>query len=194
MGARIAENVRRAIDGGLRADQIAVLVRLYAETGAVETALIEEGIPYQIVGNVPFYDRPENTLLLKYLQVALIERRAASGTMSAADKAQLSEVWWDVLRTPKRYVRRDASDTLLRDILIHDTPPSVALLTAGGVSGFAGPKLVALGQTLTWLVEAIEKGTSAYALLLELETRLEYKKFLLENSGFIETGQGKAQK
>jgi len=38
-------------------------------------------------------------------------------------------------------------------MLIHDTPPSVALLTAGGMSGFAGPKLVALGQTPTWLVE-----------------------------------------
>ncbi len=37
------------------------------------------------------------------------------------------------------------------------------------------------------------KGTSAYALLRELESRLEYKKFLLENSGFVETGQGKAQ-
>jgi len=61
------------------------------------------------------------------------------------------------------------------------------------MSGFAGPKLVALGQTLNWLVEAIEKGTSAYALLMELEGRLEYKKFLLENSGFVETGQGKAQ-
>ncbi len=193
MGTQIAENVRNAIDQGLRADQIAVLVRLYAETGAVETALIEQGIPYKIVGNVPFYDRPENTLLLKVLQVALIERRAASGPMGATDKAQLSEVWWDVLRTPKRYVRRDAADTLLRSILIHDTPPSVALLTAGGMSGYAGPKLVALGQTLTWLVEAMEKGTSAYALLLELETRLEYKTFLLESSGFVETGQGKAQ-
>ena len=193
MGVQIAENVRKAIDGGLRADQIAVLVRLYAETGVVESALIEEGLPYRIVGNVPFYDRSENTLLLRYLQVALIERRAVSGPISASDKAQLSEVWWDVLRTPKRYVRRDAADTLLRNILIHDTPPSVALLTAGGMSGFAGPKLVTLGQTLTWLVDAIGKGTSAYALLLELEARLEYKKFLLENSGFVETGQGKAQ-
>ncbi len=193
MGVQIAENVRSAINRGLRADQIAVLVRLYAETGAVETALIAEGIPYKIVGNVPFYDRPENTLLLKYLQVALIERRAAEGPISAADKAQLSEIWWDVVRTPKRYVRRDAADSLLRDILIQGTPPSVALLTAGGVSGYAGPKLVALGQTLAWLAEAVAKGTSVYALLLELESRLEYKKFLLENSGFIETGQGKAQ-
>ena len=193
MGVRIAENVGSAINSGLRADQVAVLVRLYAETGAVETALIEEGIPYRIVGNVPFYDRPENVLLLKYLQVALIERCATGSPISPSDKAQLSEVWWDVLRIPKRYVRRDAADTLLRDILIHNTPPSVALLTAGGMSGFAGPKLVALGQTLTWLVEAIEKGASAYALLLELEAQLEYKKFLLENSGFVETGQGKAQ-
>jgi DNA helicase-2/ATP-dependent DNA helicase PcrA len=91
MGGRIAANIRNAIDNGLRPDQVAVLVRLYAETGAVETALIEEGISYQIVGNVPFYDRPENTLLLKYLQVALIEHRATSGPMSAADKATLSE-------------------------------------------------------------------------------------------------------
>ena len=193
MGVQIAGNIRKAIDGGLQPDQVAVLVRLYAETGAVETALIEEGIPYKIVGNVPFYDRTENVLLLKYLQVALIEQRAATRLLSAADKALLSEVWWDVLRTPKRYVRRDASDALLRDILVHGTPPSVALLTAGSVSGYAGPKLVVLGQTLVWLAEAMQKGTSAYALLLELEGRLEYKKFLVENSGFVETGQGKAQ-
>ncbi len=193
MGAKIAANIRRAIDDGLRPDQVAVLVRLYAETGVVETALIEEGIPYRIVGNVPFYDRAENALLLKYLQLALIEQRSSEGTMSAADKAVLSDVWWDVLRTPKRYIRRDAADSLLRDILIHGTPPSVALLTAGGMSGYAGPKLVALGQTLIWLVEAMMKGTSAYTLLLELEMRLEYKTFLIENSGFVETGQGKAQ-
>ena len=193
MGRRIAGNIRDAVDEGLRPDQVAVLVRLYAETGVVETALIEEGIPYRIVGNVPFYDRFENTLLLKYLQVALIDRRISSGASSAADKAQLSDIWWDVLRLPKRYVRRDASDALLKDILIHDTPPSVALLTAGGMSGYAGPKLVALGQTLAWLAEAVDKGSSAHALLLELERRLEYKTFLLENSGFVETGQGKAQ-
>ena len=193
MGARVAGNVREAIDRGLCPDQVAVLVRLYAETGVVETALIGEGIPYRIVGNVPFYDRSENTLLLKYLQVTLIDRKAAAGPLNAADKALLSEVWWDVLRTPKRYVRRDASDALLRSILIHDTPPSVALLTAGGMSGYAGPKLVALGQTLSWLAEAIGTRTSAYMLLLELEKRLEYKTFLLENSGFVETGQGKAQ-
>ncbi len=192
MGMRIARNIRDAIDNGLRADGVVVLVRLYAETGVVETALIDEGIPYRIVGNVPFYDRPENTLLLKYLQVALIDRRAAAGMLNAADKAHLSELWWDVLRTPRRYVRRDASDALLRNVLIHNTPPSVALLTAGG-EGYTGPKLVALGQILAWLAEATGLGASAYSLLLELEQRLEYKTFLLENSGFAETGQGKAQ-
>lgn len=192
MGSRIAARIREAIDEGLRPDEIAVLVRLYAETGVVEAALIEEGIAYRIVGNVPFYDRPENTLLLNYLQVALIDRRAADG-LGATDKALLSDIWWDVLRIPKRYVRRDASDTLLRDILINDTPPSAALLTAGGISGYAGPKLVALGQTLAWLGEAAETGASAYALLLELEQRLDYQSFLLENSGFVETGQAKVQ-
>jgi len=45
MGTRIAQNIRNAIDNGFRADQVAVLVRLYAETGAAEMALIEEGIP-----------------------------------------------------------------------------------------------------------------------------------------------------
>jgi len=193
MGASIARNIRTAIDEGLRPDQIAVLVRLYAETGVVENALIEEGIPYQIIGNVPFYDRPENTLLLNYLQVALIDRRAAAGPLSAADKAVLSEVWWDVLRTPRRYVRREASDALLRDMLIQGTPPSVVLLTAGGSSRFAGPRLVSLGQTLAWLGEAAAAGTGAHTLLLELERRLEYKQYLLDNSGFAETRQGRAQ-
>ncbi|MCA9840127.1 MAG: UvrD-helicase domain-containing protein [Trueperaceae bacterium] len=192
MGTQIASNIAQAIDSGLAPNEIAVLVRLYAETGVIEAALIEQGIPYQIIGNVPFYERSENTLLIKYLQVALIDSHMNQG-FSASDKALLSEIWWDVLRTPKRYVKREVSDSLLREILIHETAPSVVLLTAGNQGGYAGPKLVALGQIIAWLSESIAKGLPAYALLLELEQRLDYKTFLKDNSGFAETGQTKAE-
>jgi DNA helicase-2/ATP-dependent DNA helicase PcrA len=194
MGAGIARNIREAIDAGREPKDIAVLVRLYAETGVIENSLITEGVPYRIIGNVPFYDRPENTLLLKYLRLAILDRRIEAGEMNASIKAEVSEVWWDVVRTPRRYVRREASDALLREVITRGTPPSAALLTAGGSSRYAGPKLVELGQTVAWLGEAVASPrASAHAVLMELERRLDYRQFLLDNSGFAETGQGRAQ-
>jgi DNA helicase II / ATP-dependent DNA helicase PcrA len=151
MGIKIAKNIKEAIQAGTSPQDIAVLVRLYAETGVIEYGLIEQGIPYEIVGNVPFYDRPENKLLVKYLLVAQIERRMQErdGKLAADELAQLTEVWWDVLRTPKRYLSREQSESILREVLTRATPPSAALLMA---SGRASPAvrngLVQLAKTI----------------------------------------------
>jgi DNA helicase II / ATP-dependent DNA helicase PcrA len=188
MGREIAGNISEAISAGTNPADIAVLVRLYAETGVIENALIEQGVPYKIVGNVPFYERPENQLLVKYLRLALLERRIAAGERGATINTELSELWWDVLRTPRRYVRRETSDALLRQVMM-GTPPSVALMTTSGSSRYASQKVVALGQTLAWLTEGgTSSKMSAHAVLFELERRLDYKRFLLDNSGFTETG------
>lgn len=192
MGKVIAENIERAIDNGLKPDQVAILVRLYAETASIEAALIERGINYRISGSVPFFERTENVLLLKYLELALIEGRMAKGKLSAEDKGKLSQIWWDVLRTPKRYLRREASDTLLRQVL-SGTPASDVLLSSSGLSTYSDDKLIELGETLAWLVEAIEQKQTGSLILMQLEQRLDYKQYLIDNSGFVETGEAKAQ-
>lgn len=192
MGKVIAGNIERAIDSGLTPDQIAILVRLYAETASIEAALIERGIAYKISGSVPFFERAENVLLLKYLELGLIEQRMASNRLPAEDKGKLSQIWWDVLRTPKRYLRREASDALLRQVLGGHKPSDV-LLSSSGVGTYSDDKLIVLGETLAWLVDAIEQKQTGSMILKQLEQRLGYKDFLIENSGFVETGQAKAQ-
>jgi DNA helicase-2/ATP-dependent DNA helicase PcrA len=194
MGREVAAHIREAITAGTAPDDIAVLVRLYAETGVIENALIDEGVPYVVVGNAPFYARLENQLLLKYLRLALLERRIAAGELDASVRAALSEVWWDVLRVPWRYLRRETSDALLREVMVGGTPPSVVLMTSKGTSRYGRQKVMELGRTLAWLAEVVESPEkSAHAVLMELEQRLEYKQFLVDSSGFVETGQGRAQ-
>lgn len=192
MGRVVAENVERAIDGGLRPDQIAILVRLYAETASIEAALIERGIAYKISGSVPFFERTENVLLLKYLELGIIENGMEGAKLSAETKGRLSSIWWEVLRTPKRYIRREVSDDLLRQVL-GGSKPSDVLLTSSGSSAYADDKLIDLGETLAWLAETIAQKQTGSMILTQLEQRLGYKDYLIDNSGFVESGQAKAQ-
>ncbi len=69
-GRHLAELIRQERDSGRRLADIAVLVRLYAQTPYLEHALIQAGIPYHVVGSSPFYARPEVVTLLDYLRLA----------------------------------------------------------------------------------------------------------------------------
>ncbi len=196
MGNAIAKNIKEALKAGEQADQIAILVRLYAETAFIEYGLIEQDIPYEIIGNVPFYDRSENKLLLKYFYIAQFERQLQEGNeLSSFDQQLLGEIWWDVLRTPKRYLSREQSDNSLREVLVRGTAPTLALSMASGhLPHGARESILSLSRTIAWLVEQIASDTKpAFEVLQELEARLEYKSYLLENSGFAETGEGKVQ-
>lgn len=192
MARVVAGNIERAIDRGLRPDQIAILVRLYAETAGIEAALIERGIRYRISGSVPFFERTENVLLLKYLELGLIEARMMrSSRLSAEDKGKLGLLWWDVLRTPKRYLRREVGDALLRQVLAGSKPSDV-LLTSRGSSAYSDDQLVELGELVAGTAQTTLEGQTGAMILTQLERRLGYKDFLIDNSGFVETGQSKA--
>lgn len=196
MGTSIAKNIKEALTAGEKPDHIAILVRLYAETAFIEYGLIEQNIPYKIIGNVPFYDRSENKLLLKYFHIAQLERQMQDGNkLSSSDQQLLGEVWWDVLRTPKRYLSREQSENSLREVLVRGTPPTLALTMASGrLPHGARESMVILSRTIAWLADLLVSDTkSAFEVLQDLEARLEYKTYLVENSGFAETGEGKAQ-
>ncbi len=49
----------------------AVLVRTNAQTRSIENALMQEGLPYSVVGSLRFYERAEVKDALSYLKVAL---------------------------------------------------------------------------------------------------------------------------
>ena len=55
----VARAVRRLLDAGTPASQVAVLYRMNAQSEAVETALAEAGIPYLVRGGERFFSRQE---------------------------------------------------------------------------------------------------------------------------------------
>ncbi len=68
-----AEFVSRAIQHllreGKRVSDIAILYRTNAQSRALEEALLEENIPYAIIGGIKFYERKEIKDILAYLRV-----------------------------------------------------------------------------------------------------------------------------
>ena len=78
-GQHVAHLVQEALTAGRGAGEIAILVRLYAQTPYLEQALLEAGLPYRVIGSSPFYARPEVVTLLDYLRLAQETHPAASG-------------------------------------------------------------------------------------------------------------------
>ncbi len=80
----LEERVRR----GGRLDEVAVLYRTNAQSRALESELLHQGMAYEIVGGVPFYQRREVKDLLAYLRVAVNPADAVA--------------FWRIWNTPRR--------------------------------------------------------------------------------------------
>jgi DNA helicase-2/ATP-dependent DNA helicase PcrA len=80
----LEERVRR----GQRLDEAAVLYRTNAQSRALESELLQQGMAYEIVGGVSFYQRREVKDLLAYLRLAVNPADAVA--------------FWRVWNTPRR--------------------------------------------------------------------------------------------
>ncbi|MCW8140693.1 MAG: UvrD-helicase domain-containing protein, partial [Planctomycetota bacterium] len=70
----VARRVQLRISEGTPADQVAVFYRANALSRAVEVALLERGVPFEVVGAVPFFQRKEIKDLLAYLRLVINPR------------------------------------------------------------------------------------------------------------------------
>ncbi|MEA3038652.1 MAG: ATP-dependent helicase UvrD/PcrA, partial [Sphingomonadales bacterium] len=66
---RVGEEIEAAERRGVRADEIAILVRAQFQTREFEDRFIAIGLPYRIVGGFRFYERAEIRDALAYLRV-----------------------------------------------------------------------------------------------------------------------------
>ncbi|GAA4158297.1 ATP-dependent DNA helicase UvrD2 [Gryllotalpicola daejeonensis] len=73
--AAVAASVAASIAAGVAPETIAILYRVNVQSGALETALAQAGVPYRIHGAQRFFDQPE-------VKQAVLALRAASVTVS----------------------------------------------------------------------------------------------------------------
>lgn len=69
--AKIAEKIRELFSQGVGCKEIAILYRINALSRGVEEGLSKAGIPHQLIGSIPFYERAEIKDALSYLRLML---------------------------------------------------------------------------------------------------------------------------
>lgn len=72
--AYLAEAVRKNLEKGAKLRDHAVLYRMNAQSGTIETYFARAGIPYKIVGGQRFYERKEIKDLLAYMSITVNEQ------------------------------------------------------------------------------------------------------------------------
>lgn len=193
MGQRIVGKIRELHAAGRPFDEMAILVRLHAQTPYIEQALIAAEIPYHT--SRPFYARPEIKTLIHYCRLAWLEHRAReSGRFlgSAAMQQSFENAWENVCNRPKRYISFQLRDQIRTAVVRHGRTLIEALDQACQAvqEDWLLEKLDYLLADLRWLADSLEQ--PAANVLRELDARLAYRHFLRESSGFPQTGEGRA--
>jgi len=82
--AYLAHQVSTAIASGTKPSQIAILYRINGQSEALERALANAGVEYQLRGGVRFFARPEITQAMQTIRAELASGAAATARDSAA--------------------------------------------------------------------------------------------------------------
>lgn len=67
--ANVVDKIKKNINNGVNPNEIAVLYRMNSLSGSIEQKLIEERIPYKIIGGIKFFERREIKDVLAYLTI-----------------------------------------------------------------------------------------------------------------------------
>lgn len=191
MGQHVAEVIAAARADGLAPDQVAVLVRLYAQTPPIEQALIQQQIPYRVVGSEPFYQRAELAVLLRYLSLAAFEEPLRRGVRLTPGQAASFQRWWfSLYNKPNRYLARPLAEQVARLVTAEGLPLADALRrVAGEAPAGTAWKMEDLADQVEWLV-SVQASTPADVVLGQLADKLEYRAYLRASSPV--SGEGKA--
>ncbi len=96
---------------GRHLSEAVVLVRLYAQSVAVELALLEANLPYRMVGNAQVFDCQEIMALTGYL-------RLVDGSLTQTESKERERIITAMLSQPHLGIKRDEMVTLVSQISI----------------------------------------------------------------------------
>ena len=193
MSKRIVSQVQKYAEDGLPLHEMAVLVRLNAQTPHIEQELITAGVPYQV--SKPFYDRVEIQTLIHYGRLGWIEQMTRAGKRPLANPAirrKFEESWRSVANRPKRYLSRERREYIYKTAVRQvDTPLSDIIRDLSYmVEEWQAEPLEMLADVLQWVSGKLDK--PADAVLADLDFQLDYQTYLRDSSGFPQTGEGRA--
>ncbi len=192
MAEKIVQEITTAVGQQTRSlNDIAILFRLNAQTPYIEQELTQAGIPYVV--SKPFYERPEIQTLITYARLAWIEKSyQEKKSLTPAQTRQLLEAWPRIANRPLRYISNETRQRVADTIRRHGHPLSKALTLAALAETRDGNirRMEELASILLWLSQQMDN--AADTALRLLEARLIYRQYLRENSGFPQTGEGKA--
>ena len=191
-GRNIVSLIKKELHEGVKAADIAVLVRVHAQTPYIEQFLIQEQISYGGYGLVPFYQRPEVVSLLNYCRLLKLESALSSGgTLAKAAICEFEQAWNNAKTVPPiRYLTKELKQSVQELVISSQVPISRALLKVSlEVSSNASTtRITKLGH---WFISALELD-SAKQVLSQLDACLGYQKYLKNRSSNTETGESLA--
>jgi DNA helicase-2/ATP-dependent DNA helicase PcrA len=191
MAGKMVREIQTAQQAGLSLDDIAILVRVNAQTPYIEQALIETQLPYVV--SKPFYDRPEIQTLVHYCRLAWLDKQLRDGKPLTAQLTEMfQEAWGEVHNKPLRYFSRNVRQQVQDGVTRGGVPLSQVLQSVAQYADHEGTgrRLRELADIIFWLSQQLEQ--PAYTMLQQLDLRLDYRHYLVEHSGFPQTGEGRA--
>lgn len=193
MSRQLVTHIQQLQAQGQPLTDIAVLVRLNAQTPPIEQALIARQIPYRV--SQPFYERGEIKTLIHYGRFAWLERELQNGKQpltSESAREKLGEAWRDLCNRPKRYVTAPTREQLYRALVAQPQPFSQTIRQFSDRvrEVWVAERLDALADDVAWLANNLDN--PAGDVLTQLAARLEYVNFVRLSSGFPQTGEGRA--
>lgn len=70
----VSSTIKKILEGGIGAEEIAILYRTNAQSRTLEESLLTENIPYRVIGSFYFYSRKEIKDLMAYLRLIYNEK------------------------------------------------------------------------------------------------------------------------
>jgi len=189
----LVKEVQAAQERGYGLTQMAVLLRIYAQTAFIEQALHEAGIAYRIDGSVPFFQRSEVQVLLAYLRLAQLELHLQQGLQpTESEYAGFVQDWRLIVNRPLRYISAQQNEDLIQRVYAGESvTAALHAVAAEAERVYIARNLEKLADLLTWLGIQIQLDP-ADSVLCSLEQKLDYCAWLRKSSGFPENGEAKA--
>ncbi|WP_407542472.1 ATP-dependent helicase (plasmid) [Deinococcus radiomollis] len=193
---RAGEAARVAINA-LREDRnpedIVILLRTYAQSAEIEQVLLEERVPYRLIGAAPFYRRAEVTTLTAYIELALADLDVLSGhPLSRERRERVQAHWKAVANRPSRYLKTADIEGIARAAWQNGKTLAVALGAFAAEQPQHVQRPVALlGTWLGYLTEDLGT-TPGRDVLLDFVAAIGYREYLISTAPTEDFGTERA--